>query len=81
MRRPTALIASVLAAGAIVLSGCGVGEDPCKAVNADPDLTSAELVKAAKDNPDVEFETEGRNDAECILDGDTGKWTDQSDEG
>jgi hypothetical protein len=68
MRHP-ALLAAALPALALVV-GCAPQADPCRIVKA-PD---AALVQAARANPHVEMETPGQNDAECLLDVNTGTW-------
>jgi hypothetical protein len=63
----------ILALAATALTGCGMGQDPCR----DEPAPSEALVAAAQDDA-VEVERQGYNEAECVLTED-GAWVDEAE--
>ncbi len=75
MGRRLALLAAATLAAAAALTGCGLGEDSCR--NVDVDVPAA-VQDWVADNPEVEVETPGDNDAECVRTP-SGRWADETD--
>jgi hypothetical protein len=62
-----------LALAGLALSGAAcTPQDPCRVV---PPADQA-LIQQANQRPDIEFETEGEHDAECVLI--NGRWVDEA---
>lgn len=57
----------------LALTSCGFGQDPCR----DVPRADQSLITAADDHPEIEIETPGYNDAECILTP-SGNWIDEA---
>jgi len=74
MRKPLAFAAAVGAVVLLTASSCEQ-KDPCRNIEkADP-----AVVQAVADHPEYEIETEGENEAECVLTR-SGRWSDETDE-